>query len=193
MDRERRRCAPCDPRRRRIVAAILASVLPPLAAVRTAGEALAQTGTAADAPKRSNLRPRAHALPAAVDLARDSTIARNTRRPILLFFDRDDCPYCERALREHLVPMSREAPWRDDAMFRQIEVDRARLIIDFDGGSNTHIGLAKRYKAALTPTIVVVDPSGAPIGEPIVGLLTPDFYGAYIEQALAAALASLRR
>lgn len=192
MDRERRRCAPCDPRRRRVVAAILASALPPFAAV-TPSEALAQSGTAADAPKRSNLRPRTHALPAAIDLARDSTIARSTRRPILLFFDRDDCPYCERALREHLVPMSREAPWRDDAMFRQIEVDRARLIIDFDGGSNTHIGLAKRYKTTLTPTIIVVDPSGTPIGEPIVGLLTADFYGAYIEQALATALASLRR
>ncbi|MCC7113506.1 MAG: thioredoxin fold domain-containing protein [Burkholderiales bacterium] len=183
--------APANADRRAAVAAILASAIAAFAAGR-AGDARAQSGTPAGAPRRSNLRPRSHALPEAVDLARDATIARNTRRPILLFFDRDDCPYCERALREHLVPMSRESPWREDVLFRQVEVDRARLIIDFDGGSNTHVGLARRYKASLTPTIVVVDANGQPIGDPIVGLLTADFYGAYIEDALRAAVKRLR-
>ena len=40
--------------------------------------------------------------------------------------------------------------------------------------------------------IVVVDANGQPIGDPIVGLLTADFYGAYIEDALRAAVKRLR-
>ena len=192
MDGERERPAPTSLARRRAVEAILASAVHGVCAAITSREAHAQAGTPAGAPRRPSLHLRTHALPAAVDLAKDGTIARSTKRPILLFFDRDDCTYCERALREHLVPMSRESPWREGALFRQVEVDQARPIVDFDGSANTHVGLAKRYNATLTPTIIVVDPSGAPLGEPIVGLRTADFYGTYIEEALRAAQARLR-
>ena len=184
---EAKRTAIAVASRRRLLRASLA-----LASASAAAHARAQAGTSADAPSRATTRPRTLALPAAADLASDAKLSRARRIPILLFFDRDDCPYCERALREHLVPMSRESPWREDVLFRQVEVDRARLIIDFDGGSNTHVGLARRYKASLTPTIVVVDANGQPIGDPIVGLLTADFYGAYIEDALRAAVKRLR-
>jgi hypothetical protein len=170
--------------RRRAIAAILAFAL--------VGAARAQVGTRADAPRREPRRPRLHALPAASDLAADAAESRRRRIPILLMFDRDDCPYCERALREHLVPMSRDAPWRDDALFRQVEVDKPAPAVDFDGGATTHRALAARYGATLTPTIVVVDATGAPLAEPVVGLLTADFYGAYLEDALKKALAKLR-
>ena len=62
------------------------------------------------------------------DLAADGAASRARRIPILLFFEREDCPYCERALREHLVPMSAEAPWRDDALMRQLALNRARAV-----------------------------------------------------------------
>src|SRR4051812_3067870 len=46
-------------------------------------------------------------LPAAVDLAADGNVAREKKVPVLLFFNRVGCPYCERALREYLKPMER--------------------------------------------------------------------------------------
>jgi thioredoxin-related protein len=172
--------------RRRTIAAILAFALAAAAPVR------AQVGTRIDAPPRAPRRPRLHALPSAVDLAADAADSRRRRVPILILFDREDCPYCERALREHLVPMSHDAPWREDALFRQVEVDQARPVVDFDGSATTHRALAARYAATLTPTIVVVDAAGAPLAEPVVGLLTADFYGAYLEDALKKGLAKLR-
>jgi len=175
-------------RRRRILRAILAFAL-----AAPAAQALAQAGTRVDAPPRALRRPRQHALPPAEDLATDAAASRAKRVPILLLFDRADCPYCERALREHLVPMSREAPWRDDALFRQVEVDRATPVTDFDGGSTTHRKLAARYGAMFTPTVVVVDAAGTALAEPVVGLLTADFYGAYLDNALRMGLAKLRR
>lgn len=158
-----------------------------------AEHARSQAGTGADAPVRTATRPRALALPAATDLAADANESRSRRIPILLYFDRDDCPYCDRALREHLVPMRLEPPWRDDALFRQVEVNRDDALVGFDGRPTTHRALARRYGATLTPTVIVVDGGGEPLADAVVGLLTADFYGAYLDEALKQGLARLRR
>jgi thioredoxin-related protein len=136
----------------------------------------------------------AHAknLPPAKDLRADGAASTRDRLPVLLFFDRDDCPYCERALRQYLVPMSAESPWKDRAIYRQVEIDQALPLIDFDGTATTHRAFAERYKVTLTPTIVMVDSSGVALGPPLVGLMTPDFYAAYVEKAIEGAGERLR-
>lgn len=160
--------------------------------------ALAPAPALAQAPKvkasssgtgRSAVRRRAE-LPPANDLAADAAASRRERLPILLFFDRDECPYCEQALREYLVPFSRDE-WRGKALFRQVGIDRPDPVLDFRGARTTHQALAERYGVFLSPTVLVVDANGLPLGEPIVGLLTVDFYGAYIDNALKAARARL--
>ena len=145
-----------------------------------AAPATAQTGT----PHRFN-------LPLAKDLAADAAASRRDKIPIFLFLDRYDCPYCERALAQYVVPMSKEAPWRDRALFRQIEIDQALPLVDFGGGATTHRSVAARYRVSLTPTVVVVDGAGGTIGGPVVGLLTADFYAAYLEGAIEAGLRKL--
>jgi hypothetical protein len=151
----------------------------------------AAAGAAATGASGQRARRRQH-LPPAADLAIDAAAAAGRRVPILLFFDRDDCPYCERALREFLVPMADDPAWRDRAIFRQVEIDRATPLVDFAGASTTHRAFAARYRATLAPTVVVVDARGEPTGDPLVGLLTVDFYGAYLEDAVNAGLRKLR-
>jgi len=129
-------------------------------------------------------------LPPATDLRVDAVASNNGRLPILLFFDRVECPYCERALREYLVPLSRE-DWKDRALFRQVEIDRALPLVDFEGRATTHARLAERYRVTLSPTVVIVDGSGNVLSGPIVGLTTVDFYGAYLEKALEDAAGKL--
>ncbi len=131
---------------------------------------------------------RRFSLPLARNLAADAAAAAKAHTPILLFFDRDDCPYCERALREYLVPMSGEDPWRAKAIFRQIEVDQDLPLTDFAGAPTTHRALAMHYRTSLTPTIILVDAGGKPLGEPLIGLMTPDFYASYIGDAIDAAM-----
>lgn len=123
-------------------------------------------------------------LPTAVDLAADAIVAQRKRVPLLLLFARTDCPYCERALREYLVPMSTDPAWRDRALFRQVEIDRALPLVGFDGASTTHRDFAARRSIHLTPTVAVVDGKGTDLAEPIIGLTTLDFYGAYLENAI---------
>jgi thioredoxin-related protein len=131
-------------------------------------------------------------LPLATDLAADAATSERAQVPIFLFFDRYDCPYCERALAQYVVPMSKDAPWRDRAIFRQVEIEEPLPLVDFDGSATRHERLAARYGATFTPTVAVVDRAGAIIGRPVVGLLTADFYAAYLERAIDEGIAKLR-
>lgn len=131
-------------------------------------------------------------LPIASDLQRDGAASTHSGVPVLLFFDRGDCPYCEQALREFLVPMSRGDEWGMRAVYRQIEIDEDRPLVAFDGATTTHQAFARRHDIRLTPTIYLVDATGMPLAPPLVGLMTPDFYGAYLEKAIASATARLR-
>lgn len=42
------------------------------------------------------------------------------------------------------------------------------------------------------PTLIVFDADGKPVGSPLVGLLTEDFYRLYIEQAIESGLTKMR-
>ncbi len=167
-------------------------------AILASGLALLAPGTArsqwASRPEDAGRRPpvpRRAELPAAADLAADGAASKKGRLPILLFFEREDCPYCERALREYLVPYAQEE-WKGKAIFRQVAIDRTLPVRDFDGTLTTHRAVAARYGVVLSPTVLIVDPRGAPLAEPIVGLTTLDFYGAYVQGALAAGARKLR-
>ena len=163
----------CGPRAARIVAAILACALFLSPGVATTARAAA-------------------ALPGAADLAADGAAAKDLHLPILLFFNRVGCPYCERALREYLTPMQRDPANANRVLFRQVETDQSYRLVDFSGSVTTHRKFASRYKIQLTPTIWLVDGDGNVLVEPIVGLRTVDFYGAYLDQAIADSLAKLR-
>ena len=129
-------------RKRRIaLLTILAS-----ATLGLVGPAGARTKSADDAARVPVARrlERAAQLALAHDLADDGRTSARERKPILLFFDREECPYCEQALREYLVPMSREE-WKDRALFRQVEIDRPLPLTDFDGSVTTHERLAARF------------------------------------------------
>jgi thioredoxin-related protein len=134
----------------------------------------------------------AAALPGAGNLAADGAAAKTRHLPILLFFNRVGCPYCERALREYLTPMQRDPAYADRVLFRQVEIDQSNRLVDFSGRATTHREFASRYKISLTPTIWFVDGDGKVLAEPIIGLRTVDFYGAYLDQAIADSLAKLQ-
>jgi hypothetical protein len=62
----------------------------------------------------------------------------------------------------------------------------------FDGEETTHREFGKLNHVQRVPTVVVVDTSGTPLAQPIVGLLNQDFYRLYLEQAIEEGLFKLR-
>jgi thioredoxin-related protein len=137
----------------------------------------------------------AYANPAAplhvTDLRRDGAQAAQANLPILLFFTQTHCPYCHRARRDFLGPMSRNTDYATRVLIREVDVERKGLPVAFGGERLTPATLATRYGVRVYPTVVMVSPVGKLLGKPIEGLLTADFYGYYLDEAISQAQQTL--
>ena len=131
-------------------------------------------------------------LPVAQNFKLDGDAATAARKPILIFFNLRGCHYCRGALREVIVPMFRNAEWRAALEFRQVTVDDGKSLVDFDGKTIENIAFAQKRKGTFTPTVMLVDGNGALLGEPLVGIANFDFYGAYVDGLVKAAIEEVR-
>lgn len=130
-------------------------------------------------------------VPQPTDLREEAALASARGVPVLLMFAADHCPYCARVEDEFLKPMILGGEYEDRAVIRKLELGHGTLR-DFDGRRVTVRELAARYQVSVTPTLVFLDAGGRQLTDKIVGLSTPDFFGAYLDAAIAAALSRLR-
>ncbi|MDD2875458.1 MAG: hypothetical protein PHG21_17700 [Azoarcus sp.] len=133
----------------------------------------------------------AQGLPAAENLAQDASRMRAGALPMVVLYSQAGCTWCEEA-RRYLVPMSTAAETRNHALYRQVDIDSDAGLIDFGGARTTHRAFARDRKVRLTPTVEVYGPDGARIGDAIVGMRLPDFYGQYLSNAVEAARSTLK-
>jgi thioredoxin-related protein len=129
----------------------------------------------------------------AADLSADLALARSRGVPLLVLFSLADCGYCERVRREFLLPLQASPEWRDRVIMRQVDLNSAAALADFAGRRTTHGKFADGQQIRLAPTVKVFDPAGREATEPLVGLLTPELYGLYLERALDEGLARARQ
>lgn len=146
---------------------------------------LAWIATAGAAPQDDELR-------FAVDLTRDAAEARTKQVPILILFVAPNCPYCERVKREFLLPMQRNPEYANKVIFRQLFQKSRSTLLDFDGKTTSHSLFAKQHQIKFTPTVKLFDADGGALTDPLVGLSTPDFYGAYLDASIDEALGKIR-
>jgi thioredoxin-related protein len=135
---------------------------------------------------------RADPLPLAGDLAAAAAQARARRIPVLIAFTTSVCPYCRIARRDHLEPLHISPEWRNRAVMLDLQLDAEQKLTDFQGRVTTPGEFAKRMGVRAVPTIMVFDADGIATTTPLVGLLTADYYSAYIEQALETGLIKMR-
>lgn len=128
----------------------------------------------------------AHAEPPPVvnDLAATLKLAREQRVPVFVAFTLRRCPYCNSARRDYWQPMYESAQWRSRVLMVEVMLDGAPELRDFDGSATTTRAFGKRLGIRSVPTVIVFDTSGAPAAEPVVGLASADFYGAYLDNAI---------
>lgn len=150
---------------------------------------------AADAGRGAAAPPaRISALVEAGSFAADALTVREKKIPILVFYTRHDCPWCERVRRQYLLPMANDPAWAERVLIREIDVgtDFVTPLTDFGGRTTTHSAFARTRRVKLVPTLDFFDDRGNRLAEPIVGMRTPDFYAAAIERAIEESLAKLR-
>ena len=107
--------------------------------------------------------------------------------PLLLAFRADYCGFCKQLEAEYLKPMVESGKYDSRILIRRFTLDNEESIIDFNGDTIDAEAFAARHDAALTPTVVFLNAEGKEVAERLLGYNSPDFYGAYLEEAIATA------
>lgn len=125
------------------------------------------------------------------NLHTDAQLARQKGVPVLIIFTSVDCGYCERVMKDYLIPMQHNADYAKKVLIRRVEISSDKPLTGFDGKPTTGQQYAALMKIKLTPTIIVFTPDGVPAGDPLVGLGPEDYYGGYLDAAIDAGLAKM--
>jgi hypothetical protein len=141
-----------------------------------AGCALVWAGgsAAADAP--------APLLPWSVSLKDELAAALRRGKALVVMVSLEGCPFCRQVRDSHLVHLRREGQ-----PIVEVDIQRPLPLVGFDGRATTHVAMAELWKAKVAPTLLFFGPGGREAAPRLVGAGIPDFYGAYLEQRLAAA------
>jgi hypothetical protein len=108
------------------------------------------------------------------------------------------CPWCELITKEQLLPRMASS------------LEPSLVVLDFDLGDHQPLptlenlppagqrnfspaAWARHHRYQLAPTVVCLDRQGRPLGEPLVGYSSRDFYGAYLEDRIRLAQAHWRQ
>ena len=132
------------------------------------------------------------ALPVAVDLRADAHAARAQRLPIVLFFHSTTCPFCRELEELYLKPLQKHNQKAPRFLLRAVEVSQTRPLVTFDGSKTDFRAYARQQGVTLVPHLRFLGPDGEALAPDLVGLTTRDFYGAYLEDSIAAAANKLR-
>lgn len=129
---------------------------------------------------------------AARNFAADVRLAVQRKIPLLVLFSEADCPWCERARQEFLLPMQRNPDYKARVLMREVGTDSRAELVDFAGNKTTQAEFARRQGVLMMPTVMLLGPRGEALAEPLVGFGGADYYGYFLDQRIDAALARLR-
>ncbi|WP_354685626.1 thioredoxin [Cupriavidus necator] len=145
-----------------------------------AGVLLAATGLQAAAPSPAHLPP-------ATDLAAHGAEAAQRGEPLVVLVTMPGCGHCETVRRNYLGP---QAATGEIAVVRELDMTADTPLRDADGRLTTARAWARAHQARVAPTVLFLDRHGRAAASPLRGM-QPDFYGAYLEQALDQARAAV--
>ena len=118
------------------------------------------------------------------DWSAEVTEARKAGLPILILFSSEYCGYCDRLKSEVLERLAKSGEIKNFAWIRELDIKRGGKIRDFDGEKIRTKIFVDRYDVYATPTLVLVDHQGDPLGTPIVGFNNPEDYVTDLEYFL---------
>ena len=133
----------------------------------------------------------AEGLPVVKDFTVEAKESREKQAPILVLFMSNSCSYCETALKDFLLPMQRDPEYSSRVILRQIEIGSSDKLVDFKGKTTTHRAFSSKHLESGVPVVVLFDSQGNELTS-IVGLLTVDFYLAYLDNAISESQAKIK-
>ncbi|AQV92629.1 thioredoxin [Cupriavidus necator] len=125
-------------------------------------------------------------LPAATDLADHVTEAARRGEPLVVLVSMPGCSYCDAVRRNYLGPQAAAG----EIAVRELDMTADTPLRDADGSLTTARDWARAHQVRVAPTVLFLDRQGRAAASPLRGM-QPDFYGAYLEQALDEARAAV--
>ena len=125
-------------------------------------------------------------LPPVTDIAAQSAAATQQGGPLVVLVSLPGCAYCETARRNYLAPQAAAG----EITARELDMTADTPLRDADGTMTTAKQWARARNITVAPTVLFLDRNGRNLANPLRGL-QPDFYGAYLEQAIDTARAKL--
>lgn len=125
-------------------------------------------------------------LPAATDLAAQAKAAATRGEPLVVLVTLPDCVYCETVRRNYLGPQAAAG----EIVARELDMTANTPLRNADGSMTTAREWARSRNVTVAPTVLFLDARGRSLATPLRGM-QPDFYGAYLEQALDKARSAL--
>lgn len=164
---------------------------PKVELAQTTGVTYPHEGTASAAPldSKTTAKPRAKpsAVPVATDFAAHARRAASLDAPLIVLVSLRDCVYCGPIRQRELAPLVRSGKYE----VREIGMDSSTPVRDFDGSTTTGVAWARAHGVKVSPTVLFLDTNGRPVADPLIGAGLPDFYGAYLDDAIARGRARL--
>jgi thioredoxin-related protein len=121
------------------------------------------------------------------DLSADFASVAATGKPLMLIFSAEHCFFCER-LKENIVkPMLRSGDYDDRVIIRITELDNYASIRGANGEPVDPPDLARAYGVRVTPTVLILGPDGKEAAPRQLGINNEDYYGVYLDEAIAEA------
>ncbi|WAL83317.1 hypothetical protein OYT13_02210 [Pandoraea sp. XJJ-1] len=162
------------------------------ASAQTAGVTSPRDGGGGSATPAQNDGARAvqaqASVPLATDFAAHARRAASLDTPLIVLVSLRDCVYCGPIRQRELAPLVRGGKYE----VREIGMDSTAPVREFDGSTTTGVAWARAHGVKVSPTVLFLDTSGHPVADPLIGAGLPDFYGAYLDNAIAQGRTQLR-
>ena len=127
-------------------------------------------------------------LPTTASLVDELAFALKGNNPLVVMVSLDGCPFCKIARENYLSPMRIQ----QGLPIVQIDMRNRQAIKDLKGTMTTQDDLIRSWGVKVAPTLLFFGRGGVEVAERMVGGYIPDFYGAYLDDRLRTARASLR-
>lgn len=131
-------------------------------------------------------------LPYANDLRQEARMAAEKGIPILILFSSPGCGYCDRVRDEVLIPTTYNASYDDKVIMLEVVNGYSGMLTDFDGRRISHASFAAKHRVGFSPTVKFFGPKGREVADPIIGLVTVDYYGGFMDLGIDKATAKIR-
>jgi thioredoxin-related protein len=126
-------------------------------------------------------------LPHATDLARHALDAAAEGKVLVVLYGTKTCPWCAKVRQNYLAPLTRNADAAKRLAIVEVDPETTSPLHDFSGRATDHRTFARTQSVRLVPTVQFYGKGGVRLADPLVGMSSEDFYGAYLGERLAVA------